>query len=577
MTIENEPITGGRALAEMFKAANCGPMFGMGGFQLLPFYDAVGRLGLQHYLINDERTGAFAADAYARVTNKVGICDATLGPGATNLVTGLAEAYNAGTPMIAITGDAHRLHAHKNMTQETRQVDALRPVVKDVLRVEMVSRIPEFVRRAYQIATAGRPGPVLLDVPEDIAHGEHTFDPSEFFVDPATTRIPSRRSRPARADTERAAAILGAAKRPLILAGGGVHLSDATQELELFARAMQMPVAHTLSGKGAIACTDPLSIGLFGRYSRIANDLIASSDCLLVVGCKLGEIATRRYELLSSKTPVIHLDIVAEEFGRTTAADVCLWGDVREGLADLMDAAGRPDGTVAAARAEQAAEIGPRMAKWRDEARARLQSTERPINMARLVNELNAVIPEDGIVVADGGFAAHWTGLIYDTKRCGRGYVADRGLASIGYGLPGAIGCALGAPGRPVVSLTGDGGFNMTLGDLETAKRIGVSPIIVVVNNAASGYIKALQHAMYDGHYQSSDLVEMNYAEIARAMGCRSVRLEDPEQIAPTFAKLIAEPAGPTVVDVVVTRDPGAMLPAVDSRTVKIKKGDRIA
>lgn len=577
MTSQNEPITGGRALAEMFKAADCGPMFGMGGFQLLPFYDAVSRLGLKHYLINDERTGAFAADAYSRVTNRVGVCDATLGPGATNLVTGLAEAYNAGTPMIAITGDANRLHAHKNMTQETRQVDAIRPVVKDVLRVEMVSRIPEMVRRAFQVATAGRPGPVLLDVPEDVAHGEHAFAPDEFFVDPATTRSPARRARPARADIERAAAILGTAKRPLILAGGGVHLSDSASELELFARAMQMPVAHTLSGKGAIACTDPLSIGLFGRYSRIANDLIAAADCLLVIGCKLGEIATRRYELLSPKTPIIHLDIVAEEFGRTTAADVCLWGDVREGLADLLDALGAPKGSLAAARADHVSEIAPRMAKWREEARGRLHSTERPINMARLVQELNGVMPEDGILVADGGFAAHWTGLIYDTKRAGRGYVADRGLASIGYGLPGAIGCSLGAPGRPVISLTGDGGFNMTLGDLETARRIGVNPIIVVVNNAASGYIKALQHAMYDGHYQSSDLVEMDYAKIAKAMGCRSVRLEDPEEIAPTFAQLIAEPDGPTVVDVIVTRDPGAMLPAVDSRTVKIKKGDRIA
>jgi acetolactate synthase-1/2/3 large subunit len=571
------PMTGGRALAEMLRLAKVGPMFGMGGFQLLPYYDAIKTLALQHHLISDERTGAFAADAYARVTNRVGICDATLGPGATNLVTGLVEALNAGVPMIAITGDANRLHAHKHMTQEARQVEILRPAVKEVLRVEFTSRIPEMVRRAFQIATSGRPGPVVLDVPEDVSHGKHTFSASDFFIDAATTAVPGRRARPYGPDIERAAAVLAAAKRPLLLVGGGIHLSSAYAELLALAEGHGIPVAHTLSGKGAIACTHPLSVGLFGRYSRIANDLIATSDCLLVVGCKLGEIATRRYELLPTQTPVIHLDIVAEEFGRTAAPHVCLWGDAAAGLTDLLQAL---HGEAKRSRAERAgyiAEIVPRMAAWRAEANARLTSAEIPINMARLVQELNGALPKDAILVADGGFAAHWTGLIYETKTSGRGYIADRGLASIGYGLPGGIGASLAAPGRPVVAITGDGGFNMTLGDLETARRAGADVIAIIVNNAASGYIKALQHAMYGGRYQSSDLIEMNYAAIAEAMGCRGLRIDDPGAIAATVTRAIRDRNGPTVIDVAVTRDPAGMLPAVDSRTVSIKEGDRIA
>ncbi len=570
-------MTGGRALAEMLKLADAGPMFGMGGFQLLPFYDAAGRLGLKHYLINDERTGAFAADAYARVANKVGLCDATLGPGATNLVTSLAEAFNAGTPLIAVTGDANRLHAGKNMTQETRQVDIIRPVVKDLLRVELTSRVPEMLRRAFRIATSGRPGPVCLDIPEDVSHGECDFTAADLFIDPNTLSAPNCRTRPAQGDIEQAAALLGRAKRPIILAGGGIHLSGAYAALAALAEATNTPVAHTLSGKGAIACNHPLSVGLFGRYSRIANDLIEKSDCLLVVGCKLGEIATRRYDLLAFGIPVIHVDIVAEEFGRTTDPELVLWGDARETLADLHDALAEKARTLVAERKDYVAEIAPRLAKWREEAKARLTSTESPIAVARLVHELNDVMPEDGILIADGGFAAHWSGLIYDTKVAGRGYVTDRGLASIGYGLPGAIGASLAAPGRAVVAMTGDGGFNMTLGDLETAKRIGTDLIVIVLNNAASGYVKALQHAMYGGRYQSADLVEMNYANIANAMGCRGVRVENPADINPTLRKLIAEPAGPTVIDLVVTRDPAQMLPAVDSRTVTIKKGDRIA
>src|SRR5215472_16628865 len=201
-------MTGGQALAEMLKLAGVGPIFGMGGFQLLPFYDACRRLGLRHMLINDERCGAFAADAYAKVTNRPGCVDATLGPGATNLITGLVESLNAGVPLIAITGDAHREHARKNMTQEARQVEALRPAVKELIRVEAISRIPEHVRRAFAVATCGRTGPVLIDVPEDVAHAEHAFDGADLWIDPAATKAQARRYRPDPADVERAAALL---------------------------------------------------------------------------------------------------------------------------------------------------------------------------------------------------------------------------------------------------------------------------------------------------------------------------------------------------------------------------------
>lgn len=570
-------MDGGRAMAEMLRLHGVGPMFGMAGFQLLPFYDAIGQAGLTHHLINDERTGVFAADAYARVTNRPGVCDGTLGPGATNLVTGLVESLNAGTPIVAFAGDANRLHAWKNMTQEARQVDILTPAVKQLIRVEETSRIPELIRRAFAIATSGRPGPVLLDVPEDVAHGEYDFDPAEFVVDETTLSAPSRRTRPAKGDVERAAALLARAKRPLILVGGGIHLSQAYGALQALAEALQIPVAHTMSGKGSIACTHSLSAGLFGRYSRIANDLIAASDCLLVVGCKLGEIATKRYALLPRAVPIIHLEVVAEEIGRTASADVALCGDAREGLEDLLEALRSDARRLAGEHREYAGEVGPRMDKWRAEASERLYSTEKPVNMARMMTELNRIMPEDSILVADGGFAGHWSGLLYDTKAAGRHYIADRGLASIGYGLPGGIGASLAAPDRAVVSLTGDGGFNMTIGDLETARRTGAHPTMIVVNNSASGYVKALQHTMYGGRYQSSDLVEMNYAKIGEAMGCQGIRVEDPEAFAGAVEAGMNETGRPTIVDVVVTRDPAKMLPGVDSRVAPIKKGDRIA
>ena len=571
--MSSNETTGGEALARMIQAHKGGPMFGMGGFQLLPFYDAARRLGLKHHLINDERAGVFAADAYAKVSGRVGLADATLGPGATNLVTGLVEALNAGTPMVVLVGDSHRLHSWKNMTQESRQTEILRPAAKELIRIERVERIPELMRRAFAVATSGRPGPVVVDVPEDICHATLPFEDEDFSANPAHEAAPALRCRPDRAATERAAGLLAKARRPVVLAGGGVHISGAAEALTAFARAFDIPVAHTMTGKGAIPCTDSLSAGLFGRYDRTANKLIEESDCLLVVGCKLGEIATKRYTVPPKGKTLIHLDIVAEEFGRTTEPDIALWGDARAGIEDLHEAMRGAQ----AARGGYAKEVTRRMADWRESVKERYTSEEVPVSMGRLMGELNRLMPADGILVADGGFAAHWGGLLYDTKQAGRGFVPDRGFASIGYGLPGAMGAALAAPGRKVVSITGDGGFNMMLGELETARRMALDFAIVVVNNAASGYVKALQHLMYGkGAYHASDLAETNYAKVAGALGCTGIRVEEPGAVAPAIEQAFAT-KGPVVIDVVVTRDPAKMLPAVDNRTVQVKKGDRVA
>lgn len=571
-------ITGGEAIARMILAFGGGVVFGMGGFQLLPFYDAARRLGLKHHLINDERAGIFAADAYAKVSGRVGLADATLGPGATNLVTGLMEALNAGTPMVVLVGNTHRAHSWKNMTQECRQTDVLRPVCKELLRVEMVERIPELLRRAFAVATTGRPGPVVVDVPEDVSHAVYPFPVSEFAGDPIFQSVPALRARPDGASIARAAELIAASRAPVILAGGGVHISGAAASLTDFARQFNIPIAHTLSGKGAIPCADPLNAGLFGRYDRFANALIEEADLLVVIGCKLGEIATKRYTIPAPGKRLIHLDCVAEEFDRSARAEVKLWGDARLGIEDLHAALAPARERLAERWAEQPTQIAARMEAWRKKVAERLHSNDTPIDVARLMTEINAALPSDGYLIADGGFAAHWGGLLFDAPRVGRAFVPDRGSASIGYGLPGAIGAALAAPGAPVFALTGDGGFNMMLGELETARRLKLDFTMIVLNNAASGYVKALQHLMYgQGAYQSCDLREINYANVATAMDCRGIRVERPEDLAQAFRASLVPCGAPTVIDVVVTRDPARMLPGVDSRTVQIKPGDRIA
>ena len=236
-------MTGGEAMARMLKAFNAGPMFGMGGFQLLAFYDAARRLKLSHHLINDERCGIFAADAYAKITGRVGLADGTLGPGATNLVTGLIESLNAGTPLVAFIGDTHRQHSWKNMTQEARQAEILRPACKEFIRIEHPSRIAELIKRAFMVATTGRPGPVVVAVPEDVCHGTLPLLDEDYQIDPRYEAAPALRCRPAADDLERAAKLLAKAKRPLMLCGGGVHISGAADDVAAFARAHNMPVA----------------------------------------------------------------------------------------------------------------------------------------------------------------------------------------------------------------------------------------------------------------------------------------------------------------------------------------------
>ena len=572
-------MTGGEAMTEMLQLYKAQVVFGIGGFQLLPFYDAIARAGNRqprHIVVNDERTGAFAADGYARISGRVGFCDGTLGPGATNLTTALVEAATAGIPLVAFIGDSHRDHSGKNMTQETRQAEILSPIVKELIRVERGHRIPELMRRAFAVATSGRPGPVVLNIPEDIAHNKWEYPQDEFYVDPATRAIPSRRTRPDQAEMKKAADLIRKAERPVLLVGGGIHLSQAYPELLEFVETFNIPAGHTLTGKGALPCNHPLCLNLFGRYDRVANPFIRNADLLIALGFKFGEIATIRYTLIPRNTKVIHIDIAAEEIGRHQKVEIGLWADCKAALVDLLEEL-RDDASKQRKRRETYfSEIQEKKKEWKIKNLERLTSDEKPINLARVCHELTQAMPTNGILLTDGGFAAHWAGLLYDTPAAGRTFVANRGNASIGYGLPGAIGAQLAAGDAPVVAMTGDGGFNMSMGDLETAIREKIPLTLVVVNNAAHGYVKGLQHALFQGRYQSSDFKEMNYANIAREMGCHSIRVEDPKDLAGALREGIQERSGPSLIDVVVTRDPSRMLPGVDARSqVKIKAGDR--
>ena len=559
-------LTGGEAVARMLQLHDVEFAFGMAGFQPLPYYDALARQSqIRHVLIRDEKHGAFMADGYARIKNRPAVADATLGPGATNLISGLAEAYGASTPLIALTGEVNSLIGGRAATQESDQLGMIKPTAKMSISVDRIERVPELFRRAFTVATTGRPGPVHLNVREDVMHGRFDFLDSELYPSSEATPAGRPRVRPDAALVDRAAAALRGAERPVMLVGGGIHLSEGWHELTALADLTGIPVATTMSGKGAITEQHPLSIGLFGRYSRFANEMIKAADVLLVVGCKLGEIATSRWTLFSPGTTIVQIDIDPSELGKVYRTEHGLCGDAKLTLADLASALSGDRRRMQERAGRQVAEVEQRRRAWLADADPNYRSAERPIHNARLLHELRAALPDDAILVADGGFAAHWSGLLYDVHMPGRTYIANRGHAAIGYGLSGAIGAKLAAPDRVVVALCGDNGFAMALAELETARRIGAPVIAVIVDNQTLGYVKALQHSLYNDRFISVDFLDVDYGAVGRAFGCYGARVDDPDQLGGVLREAI-DSGETAVIDVMVTTNAAQMLPGIDAR-----------
>lgn len=558
-------LTGGEAIVRLLALHGIRFAFGMGGYQVLPYYDALARQkDVRHILIRDEKHGAFAADGYARVSNRPAVADATLGPGTTNLISGAAESYGASVPLLLLTGEVNSLIGGRGATQESDQFGMLRPTTKASIRLDRIERIPELIRRAVNLSTGGRPGPVHVNVPEEVMHGSFEFADADLYADPAACVVGGRRIRAEQSALDRAIGLLEKAERPVLIAGGGIHLASAYGELRALVDATGIPVAYTMSGKASIADDHPSAIGVIGRYSRYANALVRDADLLLVVGCKLGEIATDRWSLIQPGAALVHVDIDPSELGKVHKASVGIWGDARLVLTDLLD--GIATRGFQARLAPWRARIAEARAKWVSEAESGYASEESPIHMARLLRELRAVAPADSVLVADGGFAAHWSALLYDVTCAGRTYISNRGHAAIGYGLAGAIGAKLGVPHKPVIALCGDNGFAMAVAELETARRIGAPVVAVVVDNAALGYIKALQHNLYADRFISADFEQVDYAEVGRAFGCFGRRVESPAALRSALADAFA--SGETaVIDVVTTSDAARMLPGIDSRT----------
>lgn len=554
-----QPETIALRLAAAFARHGVDVVFG----QSIPslFFLAAPAAGIRQASYRAENAGGAMADAYARITHKVGVVAAQNGPAATLLVAPLAEALKASIAMIALVQDVSRDATDKNAFQELDHVRLFDACAKWVRRVERADRLEDYVDMAFTAATSGRPGPAVLLVPFDL------------FAEPAPKPSPRRASLGSYpldrtvadpAQVERAAALIARARSPIVIAGGGIHVSDASAELAALQDAAHLPVATTAMGKGAVAETHPLSLGVAGYFmgegsrTKDLRDIITGADVVFLAGTRTNQNGTDSWSLLPPAATYIHLDVSPEEIGRNYEAHR-VTGDAKGTLAALTQALRQQDlARRLAARPALEAQIRAGVASWRKVYDAVAAERPGPVRPERVMHELDARIDADAIVVADASYSSIWIANYLTARRAGQRFLTPRGLAGLGWGLPFAIGAQVAAPAQRVVCVVGDGGFAHTWAELETVRRLGLPITTIVLNNQILGYQKHAETAFFGGFTEACDFAPVDHAAIAHACGVHGIRVERSAEVGPALAEAFAR-NGPVVIDVIT--DPAAYPP----------------
>lgn len=545
-------INGAHVMAAALKRHGVEVIFG----QSIPaaLFLAAPHYGIRQIGYRTENAGAVMADAYARVSHKVPVVTAQNGPAATLLVAGLAEALKASIPVVAIVQDVARPFADKNAFQELDHLELFKGSAKWIRRVADVNRIDDYVDMAFTAAASGRPGPAVLIAPIDMFLDKPTPGANSRMASLGT--FPLDRSGPDPVRVEEAARLLANAERPLVIAGGGVHVSGACAELSALQETAGLPVATTLMGKGTIDETHPLSIGPVGYFmanrSRTAHlqDMVRKADVILLVGNRTNQNGTDSWSLYPKDAKYIHLDVDAQEIGRNYEA-LRLVGDAKLGLAALTEALGRADlSKRKAGRPALEATIAAGLTKAREDARAVETSDASPIRPERLMADLDSVLTPETIVVSDASYSSIWIGNFLTSRRAGARFITPRGLAGLGWGLPFAIGAKAARPDAPVFALVGDGGFAHVWSELETARRMNLPVVVAVLNNSILGYEKHAEKVLFGEYSDACDFAPVDHAAIARGAGCGGVRIEKAADFLPALRAAFAS-GRTTVLDVI--------------------------
>ncbi len=545
--------TGAFALIDSLKRHGVEHIFGYPGGAILPIYDelyqweATGEI--QHILVRHEQGAAHAADGYARATGKVGVCFGTSGPGATNLVTGIATAHMDSIPMVIITGQVPRPVIGSDGFQETDIYGITLPIVKHSYVVRDPRDMAQIVAEAFHIASTGRPGPVLIDIPKDVGLEEFDYIP----VEPGTVKLtgyrPTIKGNPRQIN--QALNLIRWARRPLLYVGGGAIASGAYAELQKLAEIFQIPVTTTLMGKGSFEESHPLAVGMLGMHgTAYANFAVSECDLLIAVGARFDDRVTGKLDEFASRAKVIHIDVDPAEVGKNRTPEVPIVGDVRQVLSDLLRRYEELDISV---EPNQTKEWLGQINRWREDYPLQVPQYSDRLSPQEVIVELARQAPE-AYYTTDVGQHQMWSAQFL--KNGPRRWISSAGLGTMGFGLPAAMGAKIALPHEQVICIAGDASIQMNIQELGTLTQHGINVKTVILNNGWQGMVRQWQEAFYGERYSSSNMeVGMpDFVRLAEAYGVKGMLIESRDELKDAIAEILAH-NGPVLADIRVNRN----------------------
>ena len=543
--------TGARTLIEALQREGVDTIFGYPGGVVLPIYDELYDSSIRHILVRHEQAAAHAADGYARASGRVGVCLATSGPGACNLVTGIATAYMDSIPIVALTGQVPTALLGNDAFQESDITGITMPITKHNYLVKNAADIDRVVKEAFYIAGTGRPGPVLIDLPKDVSTGEV----DEASSPPAAISLrgyqPTYEGHVRQID--KAVDLIAEAERPLVYAGGGVILSGASAELREFIETAAIPVTTTLMGLGAIPGDHPLNLGMLGMHgTAAANFAVTECDLLVAIGVRFDDRVTGKIEAFAPNARIIHIDIDPAEIGKNKKVDLPIVGDVGRVLRAMLARMKKRGDT---------ANWVNRTGTWKAQFPPAYRDDDR-LRPQYIIQQLSDLMKGEGIVVSEVGQNQMWTALYYCFRKP-RSWITSGGLGTMGYGFPAAIGAHFARPGETVVDVAGDGSFQMNIQELATVAHNNIPVKVVILNNIYLGMVRQWQELFYERRYAYTELSPVDFVKVANAYGVEGMRVEEKADVRGALETALSHD-GPFVLDFRIEREENVfpMVPA---------------
>ena len=535
-------MRGGEAIIESLKNMGVKTIFGYPGGQTIPFYDMLYDSELDHILVRHEQCAAHAADGYARASGKVGVCLATSGPGATNLVTGIATAYMDSSPIIAITGQVPTHLIGNDAFQEADIIGITMPITKHSFQPKNPDLIPSMIKSSFEIAASGRPGPILIDVPKEVQEGELSkFDDSIIDTPGYNPTIKGNIKQ-----IKKARDLIRESKKPMILAGAGVIISNACSELKKLSDTIDAPVMTSLLGKGAIDENDDMALGMLGMHGRkVSNDYVNESDLLIAVGIRFSDRTTGRLDSFDPDTKVIHIDIDPAEIGKNVDVDLPIVGDAKNVLSSLN-------------KILKDYEVSDDVKSWANMIKQKKQDLlprvtydDIPLKPQTVIKEISEVLTPESILTTDVGQNQMWAAHFYNTQKP-RKFISSGGLGTMGFGFPSAIGAKVACPDDPVVSINGDGGFLMVCQELATVREYDIPVIAVVLENRTLGMVYQWQSLLYNERHSQTLLGNSpDFVKLAESFGVNAVKITKPGETKEALSSAIKDNE-PILLNVVI-------------------------